>query len=124
MSALSDCRSTGLYFEVNLRDSPIAKGLSVSVRVKIVSTGHILVKIKNVKNNVYTFSHLLSNGVIAKIALNDLDRLFVVKKFKNNYISEKVRTSAQICGRHLSILTFAIDKIALCYLNLFLEVKY
>ena len=50
--------------------------------VKIVRTGHILEKIKNVKNNVCTFLHLLSNGVIAKISLRNLDLLFGGKTLK------------------------------------------
>ena len=44
-----------------------------------------------------------SNGIIAIIALRDLDLLF---KVKYCYISETIRGSANICGRHVYILTF------------------
>ena len=50
--------------------------LSVFVCVTIVTTGHTLEKIKNVKNDVCRLWHLPSNGVIAKIVLHDLDLLF------------------------------------------------
>ena len=37
---------------------------------------------------------------MAKIALRDFDLLFVAKRFKI-FISETVRASAKVCGRHL-----------------------
>ena len=50
------------------------------------------------------------NGVIAP--LHDLDLLFGGKKFNFLYIFETVRRrrSTEMCGRHLFILTFAIEQ--------------
>ena len=58
--------------------------LCVRVSVKIVRTRHTIEKNKNVKNDVCRFRDLPSNGVIARIALRDLD-----------HISEKVRASTK-----------------------------
>ena len=61
--------------------------LRVCMSVKIVLTiGHILAKIKKVKNDVCRFWQLPSNGVIAKIALRDLDLLFEGKNVKSVYL--------------------------------------
>ena len=93
----------------------------VSFCATIVCTSYNVAKIKNVKNDICRFCHLPLNGVLEKIALRNLDLLFFLKvKIKNVYISETVRASLKICGRHLNILTFAIEfvKIALLELDL------
>ena len=48
--------------------------------VTIFTTGHIIAKINNLKNDVYRFWHLPSNYIIAKIVLHDLDLLFEGQK--------------------------------------------
>ena len=81
-------------------------GLFVSVRtksvylsVKIVRIRSHLNDIRNVKNDVRRLCHLPLNGVVAKIALRDLDLLFKVNNFKLN-ICKTVIASAKMCGRH------------------------
>ena len=44
--------------------------------------------------------HLQSNGVVAKIALRDRDLLFEYNKL-NFYISETVKASTKMFGKHL-----------------------
>ena len=76
--------------------------------VKIVRIGHTLAKIKIAKVKFVDIYILPSNGVIAKIALHDRD-LLLRSTILNIYISQTVRASAKIGGRHLQILTFVIE---------------
>ena len=57
--------------------------------------------------DICKFLHWPSNGVIVKVLLFDFDRLFEGKKIF--FMSETVRASAKMCGRHLHILTFALE---------------
>ena len=58
----------------------------VDVCLRIVRTGQILAKIKNVKNDVFRFGRLHSGCGIASVVLRYLDQLFKVKYFKCQYL--------------------------------------
>ena len=59
---------------------------SVCVCKRIVRTGQILAKIKNVKNDVYRFLHLQSACDIDSVVLHDFDQLFQGQIFQNQYL--------------------------------------
>ena len=60
----------------------LSVSVSINVSVIFVSTDRTLAKIKNVKNDIYRFLHL-SNCVIVKIVLHDLDVLFEDQRFES-----------------------------------------
>ena len=78
-----------LYFITQIcKISPIAMALSVSMSVCLCAVGysrericHTIVKIKNVKNIVCIFLHFPSNGIKAKIVLQDFYVLFEGQTF-------------------------------------------
>ena len=78
----------------------------VCVFITFLITGRILTKIKNVKNNVYRFLDLPSNGAIANVILHDPDLLFTRLNVSNINISETVRASAKV--HHWTFINFYI----------------
>ena len=86
--------------------------------------------------DIFRFWHLPSNGVVAKIAIRDLDLLFGGQIFTIFYIFETVRSSAKCVGDicrfyHLPFKglfsNIAISDIDLLFggqiLNLFISLK-
>ena len=78
-----------------LQPWPCHVALRVCPCVRIVRTGKILAKIKNVTNDVYRFWHLQSACNIASVVLCDLDLLFSRSSISNVIILKTVRASAK-----------------------------
>ena len=60
----------------------VALSVSVCVSATFVRTAHIFAKITNIKNEVYTFQYLPSNGAIAEFVPCDPFLLFQDQIFK------------------------------------------
>ena len=87
----------------------------------------ILVKIKNVKNDVCRLWHLSSNFAIAKILIHDRDLLFEDKKIKTSISLKQLELVQKCMKRLLYILIFVTEekhcKIVLYDRNLLFEGK-
>ena len=99
--------------------------LCVCVCVVLLSRAqvHILTKIRNVKNDIYIFLYLPSNGTIANVILCDLDLIIQVQIFQIVNFSETVRASAKM--RDAAFINFwflslnnIIVNVILCDLDL------